>query len=681
MIVAEAWGWDEMGLTTGTTGGLAAASTDIEIVKPGHFLAAGLSGTVQVLNSIGSARHGTGIAGNQATVIARATLSDGQTYDVVYVYEKGAALPVAPADGSAQVAAEMRICFCFDELSVVLWNENAYALLGAAIDYAIGATGQARDPNPSDGQEDVLRDAVMGWTPAKGVQSHDLYLGVAFEDVNDADAGSPLRIGPGMDASTFDPGLLEFGQTYYWRVDEVGAPPESKIVRGDVWRFTVEAFARRMPAGCITATASSSLNAGSGPEKTVDGSGLNALDQHDTTGAIMWTSANGQQPPVWIQYEFDAVYKLDQMWVWNANNALEWLVGLGVKTVTIEYSTDGTTWTALANVPEFAQAPSAADYAHNTTVDFGGVVAKFVRMTFTSSWGGMAQYGLSEVRFFYIPVLPREPHPDTDATDVPPDTTLSWRAGREAALHEVYLGTDPTALTLAGTVSTNSYAPADLLLGTRYYWRVAEVNTAEAVSTWTGDVWTFTVGDYVSVDDFESYTNDSPRRLFQTWVDGVGFSPDEFFPNGYDGNGTGSCAGYDPVLGDIMERSIVHGGKQSMPFFYDNSSATATSETTRTFAEAQDWTRADIKTLTLYFYGDPGNAAVQLYVKINSAKVPYSGNAGDLTVAEWKQWNIDLPSGANLGSVKTLTLGLAGGQGVLYIDDIRLYRSAPAVNP
>ena len=42
--------------------------------------------------------------------------------------------------------------------------------------------------------------------------------------------------------------------------------------------------------------------------------------------------------------------------------------------------------------------------SHNTTVDFGGVRAKYVRLTITSNWGGKTvQYSLSEVRFFYIP--------------------------------------------------------------------------------------------------------------------------------------------------------------------------------------------------------------------------------------------------------------------------------------
>ena len=170
------------------------------------------------------------------------------------------------------------------------------------------------------------------------------------------------------------------------------------------------------------------------------------------------------------------------MWVWNSNNELEWLVGLGVKTATIEYSTDGATWTALANVPEFTQAPGTADYAHNTTVDFGGVVAKFVRMTCTSNWGSGGQYGLSEVRFFYIPVLAQDPHPANRAKGVPLDTTLSWKAGREAASHEIHLGTDmqtvANSTTPAATVGQATYAPANLNLGTTYYWKIDEANDA-----------------------------------------------------------------------------------------------------------------------------------------------------------------------------------------------------------
>jgi len=142
MIVGEPWAWDEMGLTVGDGGDDPAVTTDAEIVDPGHYLAAGLSGTVAILTDIlAGGNLGKGITGPEATVIATATLSDTVTYDVIFVYEKGAALPVAPADGSAQVAADIRIGFGFHSICYPVLSDNAYALLGAAVDYALGLTG------------------------------------------------------------------------------------------------------------------------------------------------------------------------------------------------------------------------------------------------------------------------------------------------------------------------------------------------------------------------------------------------------------------------------------------------------------------------------------------------------------------------------------------------------------
>ncbi|MBN2313059.1 MAG: hypothetical protein JXM79_03960, partial [Sedimentisphaerales bacterium] len=54
MVITEAWGYDEMGLTLGTGEGLEVATTEIEIVAPGHPLAAGFTGTVSVLTDIES---------------------------------------------------------------------------------------------------------------------------------------------------------------------------------------------------------------------------------------------------------------------------------------------------------------------------------------------------------------------------------------------------------------------------------------------------------------------------------------------------------------------------------------------------------------------------------------------------------------------------------------------------
>ena len=304
-----------------------------------------------------------------------------------------------------------------------------------------GPAKLAADPNPADGAVDVPQDASLSWVAGKFAATHDVYLGKTLADVNNASRAAPPGVlaSQGQTATTYDPAaLLECGQTYYWRVDEVNAAPDNTIFKGNVWSFTVEPYG--YPITSVTATASSS-QAGMGPEKTIDGSGLDGATCTAPTGPRCG-SARGVQPN-WIQYQFDKVYKLYDLKVWNSNGLIESFIGFGARKVTIEYSVDGTTWTALANVPEFAQAPGTVGYAANTTVSFGGVLAKYVKLTINSTWGGVSPVtGLSEVRFSYVPVQARAPQPATAATGVAVDASLSWRPGREATSHKVFFGTD-----------------------------------------------------------------------------------------------------------------------------------------------------------------------------------------------------------------------------------------------
>jgi len=540
------------------------------------------------------------------------------------------------------------------------------------------------NPKPTEGESDVDRYAVLRWDAGTMADKYDVYLGTDAAVVVEASRDNPSGVLQSQDQvqACYPLGgmlTLEYGRTYSWRVDEAAKDPGQGILKGKVWSFTTEPYAIPIPAASLSATASGQ-SPDQGPEKTIDRSGLDANDCHSIVSADMWLSDAGAS--AWIEYAFDHACKVRQMLVWNFNGE-EFLTALGLRDVTVEYSPDGADWVALPGVSTFEQATGAADYAANTIVDFGDVVARKVKITVHSNWGDnplFNRYGLSEVRFLHIPVVARQPNPESGAAGVSIDGPLTWRAGREAAEHNVYLSTDQAAVADSATptmvVQQAEYNPAALILDTTYFWRVDEVNQAETPAVWPGEVWSFTTADCVAVDDFESYINDSPKRVFQAWIDGLGFSPDEFFANGHGGNGTGAVVGYDPEAGSVMENGIVHGGKQSMPLTYDG-----LSETTRTFEPAQDWTRGGITTLVLFFQGASTNVSGELYVKINGVKVPYSGDAGDLTLAGWKQWNIALPASAGLGAVKSLTIGISSGQGMLYIDDIGLYRSAPAVTP
>ena len=159
------------------------------------------------------------------------------------------------------------------------WDEAF--LNGFVIDVAVSATN-ALNPSPADEAADVPEEVVLSWTPGEFAGQHDVYFGTSFDDVNNAtnlDTMGPDKLYKARQgaASYAVPERLDFGQTYYWRIDEVNAPPTSHVVfKGDVWSFTVEPFAYPIPGTSITATASDSFTIGTGPENTVNGSGLDS---------------------------------------------------------------------------------------------------------------------------------------------------------------------------------------------------------------------------------------------------------------------------------------------------------------------------------------------------------------------------------------------------------------------
>jgi hypothetical protein len=483
----------------------------------------------------------------------------------------------------------------------------------------------ASKPNPADKATDVPRDAALSWVAGDFAKTHDVYFGTAYDEVNDATVATSA----GQSATTFDPaGLLAFGQTYYWRVDEVNAPDKPATFKGKTWSFAAENFAYRVTP--TKATASSMLAATMGPEKTIDGSGLDALDQHGTSASQMWLSKKNVSP-IWIQYEFDKAYKLYEMWVWNSNQAVEQSVGFGAQDVTIETSLDGTTWTALANVPKFEQAPGDPNYTHNTTVTFGGVQAKFVKLTILTNWAdGTKQAGLAEVRFFYVPVKAFGPNPANAGVDVALNGVLNWRAGREAVKHNVTVGNDANAVgngtVAAKTVTDHTFSLSSLALeyGKTYYWKVDEVNDAADTKVWAGDVWSFTTIGYGVIDDFESY-DDVCNRIFFAWADGLPFgASSDCGVAAYAGNGTGATVGN--AAAPFAEQSVTHNGsRQSLPMWFDNTKSPFYSETQREWQTAQSWTGGGANTMTVWVRGDAA-----AFVETSPGNIIMNGTGTDI---------------------------------------------------
>ncbi|OHB54601.1 MAG: hypothetical protein A2Y12_09785 [Planctomycetes bacterium GWF2_42_9] len=246
----------------------------------------------------------------------------------------------------------------------------------------------------------------------------------------------------------------------------------------------------------------------------VDGSGLDANglchinrnygswignDSGTDTSAAPGTTAG----PAWVQFEFDQIYKLDEVWVWNAN--ISYGRDYGMRNVIVEYSTDGNTWYTKSTY-EFPKANGLTTYTGFSAFDFAGVSARYVVFTAASvngNWGYPNIYALSEVRFNGTSDFAGQASPEDDELDVSINTDLSWVKGDSAADvngQQIYFGTSyygvSTATTTSdpcgvykGTQSNCSYVPGTLAKNVTYYWRVDEVN---GVNSWKGCVRQFT---------------------------------------------------------------------------------------------------------------------------------------------------------------------------------------------
>jgi len=204
------------------------------------------------------------------------------------------------------------------------------------------------------------------------------------------------------------------------------------------------------------------------------------------------------------------------------------------------------------------------------------------------------------------PLLAWGPNPaDGSVPDIDNATPLGWSAGDSASSHEVYFGADADAVKNADTSDTTgiyrggqsgaSFTPAegvDWGAGP-FFWRVDENNTDGTVTK--GRVWSFTVADFILVDDFESYTDNdvANEAIWQSWIDGFGI-PDN-----------GSQVGY--VMPPYAERTIVNSGSQSMPLAYDNTVGVSDSRAELTLTAPRDWTTHGVGVLSLWFRGYPAS--------------------------------------------------------------------------
>jgi len=615
---------------------------------------------------------------------------------------------------------------------------------GSVWSFAI-APRTAYDPDPFDGARFVDPDGTLSWTAGMGARLHHVYIGRNLADV-EAGTGGTYK-GP-VAGPSYTLGGLARDTLYYWRIDQFDG---SATYKGDIWRFrTLPEITVTDPnlvgwwkfdRGFGTTALDWSGHGNDGTLQTdlrwvagYDGDALefNGNDCVSIDGCkgvlgghafsiTAWISAahNGEivgwgQPTNGQRVEFRVNagvlrceigggdrYVLGRTSVWDN----EWHhVGVTVKeNATISYPDviiylDGEDDTIPSTYAE------PFDLVANYDVTMGQRYDRTVARFFSGLIDDVRIYdkALTQAEIKGTmrgdPLLAWDPSPaHGSGPDVEAATPLTWSPGDKASQHDVYFGTDRDAVENADTSTAGIYRrrqPATAYTppegvewgGGPYYWRIDEYNTDGTLSK--GRVWSFTVADFILVDDFEAYAGaDVPlqEQIWFSWHDGLGYGTPDSLPY-YAGNGSGAAVG-DETTASYTEETIVHSDQQALPYEYNNNKQGYFnySEAQMPLSTPRDWTKHGVKALSLWFRGVASNAAEPMYVALNGSATAYHDNPNAAQIDTWTEWHIDLKDfadqGINLKDVDSVAIGFGdrnnpqvGGSGKMYFDDIRLYR-------
>jgi hypothetical protein len=467
----------------------------------------------------------------------------------------------------------------------------------------------ARQPVPADNALFIdPAGATLSWTAGLGGKLHYVYLGDDYDAVANATGGQQLG------TVTYNTGPLEAGKTYYWRVDESDG---YSIYTGEVWSFTT---ARE--GGGVKAQYYNGMNF----ENLV-------LTRTDPQINFNWGDPGSPDPSV-ANDQFSA------RWTGEVEAAF-------TETYTFYTSTDDGARLWIDGVQVVDSWIDQGVTEHSGTIDLlAGTTYSLVMEYYENGGGAVAQLSWSSPSTpkqlipqaaLSPPIRASAPSPSSGATGTKMTPILSWGAGDYAASHEVYFGADANAVRNADKTSPQykgskalgdeSYDPGKLGWFTTYYWRVDEVNAVNADSPWVGNLWSFTTGDFILIDDFEQYDS-GENQIWYSWKDGLGYGSlgtDPYYP----GNGTGAAVG-DENTDSYTEETIVHGGRQSMPLAYDNNKQNYAnySETELTLTDTRDWTDEDVAELSLWFRGYP--ASVGSFVEAPAGTFTMTASGADI---------------------------------------------------
>jgi len=567
---------------------------------------------------------------------------------------------------------------------------------------------QAAQPTPQDGAIIESTLAQLSWLAGVSADSHNVYIGTDAAVVERATEPTVANLGPAtlmiglpLPGDPYPDGL-EFGTTYYWRVDEISQTHPDSPWKGEVWSFTVpsqEAYDPYPADGTIQVptgqTLSWSAGFGAQTHTVYLGTDPDEVANADSGGKVVGeTSYTPTEPLVAGQTYYWRVDETSQA----VTKGLVWSLTTVPDVAVTDESLVG--WWKLDGPDAALMLDSSGHGLHGEIITQGGSV-EWINGAVD---GAIRLDGLSDLRTV-APVAGLNTNTITLTAWIRPDIPVArvWGILQETGLRVgMQLGSvgggtglriswpgasytstglvvapaqwafvavvvEPTRATLYldgknfNEVSQMQYDPVEFdraleigmdgsgyatrFIGAmddlRFYSRALTPDEIEQVKQLgTPPLET----DALTIDSFDNYRvwgYQSAPWVYDMWLDG------------WENAENGSYVGYEQE--PYMELSNPAGGTGlALPLLYDNTVATL-SEITRTFDPVQDLTREGATSLVLWVRGPVGEAidpADDVYMVLNDGVTEHFQ---ELTTAEEV---IDLPEGTPI-AWKKVTIALS----------------------
>jgi fibronectin type 3 domain-containing protein len=356
---------------------------------------------------------------------------------------------------------------------------------------------------PANGATNISLTPSLQWNASNGATGYDVYFGTS---------ASPA-LAATVTGTTYAPGTLTAGKTYYWKVTAKNAASSAS---SGTWTFTVSGA-----AGAVAA-----------PTLASPGNGATGVS---TTPALTWTAAANAtayevylgttNPPALAVSTPGTTYSPATLtagatyyWRVVAKNSTSsatsatwsFTVAGAAATVTAPTlmapanaatgvsRTPLLSWTTQANATSYdvylgtSTNPGLAGTITGTSAQVSTLTAGatyYWRVVAKNSTSSATSPTWSFTVAVSAPATPALTAPANGATGVTATTTLTWATSAGATSYDVYLGAS-TSPALVGTVTGTSFPASGLTAGATYYWRVVAKNSGGSATSAT---WSFTV--------------------------------------------------------------------------------------------------------------------------------------------------------------------------------------------